>query len=354
MMQRRLSTDPSDTPTQLEKPAYGPFIADYIVHPDNVYKGYIFQGIQMRDNTVGAGLVFENCDFHGYCDLEGVTFNGRLEFRQCVFHEFVMFRGARLPDRAVFENCQFLNGVSFAAGLSRSSDSITQEVTLQHLRFRGTSFAGYVTFNNRTFNRSTDFQKCIFIDPPHFQNTVFHQGTRFDEALFHRIKTNDQTRISRAELAFRRLKSLMRDVGDVERQSEFLALELESRRRRKEVSYFEKFMILLYDLGSDFGRSPMRPGVFLLVIASLSWAALFGYSLWTGQPVAPDQLGWFVVEQTFAPFRGLESDYSPTPSLAVLFDRSPALFKTVSLVQSSSALIALTLFVLALRRRFSA
>lgn len=353
-MQRRLSTDPSDKTVHPEKPTYGPFVANYIVHPENVFRGYIFQGIQMRDITVGAGLVFEHCDFHGYCDLEGVIFNGRLEFRHCTFHDFVMFRGARLPDRAVFENCQFHGGVSFAAGLSRSADSTTQEVTLQHLRFRGTSFAGYVTFNNRTFNRSTDFQKCIFFDPPHFQNTVFHQGTRFDEAVFHRIKTNDQTRISRAELAFRRLKSLMRDVGDVERQSEFLALELESRRRRKEVSYFEKFMILLYDFGSDFGRSPMRPGVFLLVMAGLSWATLLGCALWQGQPAAMDHLAWFIVEQTFAPFRGLESDYSPAPPLAALFNSCPALFKAASLVQSSSALIALTLFVLALRRRFSA
>lgn len=353
-MQRGLSTDTSDTTLQPQKPAYGPFIADYIVHPENTYTSCIFKGIQMRDIAVGASLIFENCDFHGYCDLEGVIFNGLLEFRHCTFHNFVMFRGARLPDRTVFEDCRFLEGVSFAAGLSRSDAATTQEVTLQHLRFRGTSFSGYVTFNNRTFNRATDFQKCNFIDPPHFQNTIFHQGTRFDEAIFHRIKTNDQTRIARAELAFRRLKSLMRDVGDVERQSEFLALELESRRRRKEVSYFEKFMILLYDLGSNFGRSPMRPGVFLLVIAFLCWTALYTYALWADQPTAPDQLGWFIVEQTFAPFRGLESDYSPAPSLAGLFDRSPALFKAVSLVESSSALIALTLFVLALRRRFSA
>lgn len=351
-MQRKATRPPQPQAYPSPRPVYGPFISDFIAYASNVYRACIFQGAQLRNHSISQGLSFEDCRFEGYCDFEGSIFTGRLEFKNCIFTEFVMFRGARLPDRAVFENCRFEKGISFAAGLSHATDQPSQELTLHHLRFRGSHFFDYTTFNNRTFQRSADFQKCHFIDPPHFQNTIFHHGTRFEQAVFWPIKTRDKIRLSRAELGFRRLKTIMSDLGDIERQCEFLALELRTRRRRKETPIVEKLLIYLYEFGSDFGRSPVRPPIFLLAVSLIGWIILTTLTINT--EVSAGDVGWYLIEQTFAPYRALQSDYQPAPALQSSYTSFRSAFCLIAGIQSSAALTTLTLFALAVRRRFSA
>ena len=316
------------------------------------YENRIFSEVTWRDQKISKNILFSNCEFEGLCDFEGTIFEGELQFHHCIFNDFVIFRGSRLPDHAVFEDCKFNDGVSFAAGLSKTTDSPTQELKLQHLRFRRSTFAGYVTFNNRTFTRSADFKSCVFFDPPHFQNSQYHQGTSFDNAEFIKPTFDDPERLAKAERGYRRLKSLMHQIGNIDRQSEFLALEFLVRRRRKDISLFEKAIILLYDLGSDFGRSLTRPIVFLFILSVMHFLILSFTSNLSWNELSGGNI-MFLLENSVSPFKALHSAYeAPAGIVQDFIDHAP-LFRTIGALQSVIVLLSLTLFAFAVRRRFS-
>jgi hypothetical protein len=318
------------------------------------YSDERFDAIHFRNCVVNSELVFENCTFTGIVDFDGSKFQFPLRFTNCTFQQYVLFRGASLADRTRFESCRFRTGASFAAGYSTAGAGDEHEVNeLRHVRFRSCEFNGYVTFNNRTFVRSPDFSHSTFGAPPHFQNATVHRGAMFDGAEFLVPSSFEEEELARAAMGFRCLQRVADEMGDRARHHEFVAKELQVRRRLDTTQDFEKAIITIYQIVSDFGRSILRPIVFLVIIGGIM-CVLTGIATYVADSTASTgDIVLFVVQQSLRPFSILESDYQAPSSLSATYAELRGLMVLISTLQGLAQLTAAALFLFAIKRRFS-
>lgn len=301
-------------------------------------------GIFIEHSVVNEDIVEISKTFEAPVSLEGCNLNGKLSFRKCIFKEFVMFRGTKLPDRAEFIDCIFLKGCSFAAGLNFSlnkneGDHIDD---IYHLKFDGSEFHNYVTFNNRAFKRSASFKNCTFYDPPHFQNAALHHGTKFSGSQFIGPKKKyDKVRISRFVSGYRRLKYLMKDRGSLFYEYDFHALELQGRKIDKTTPLSERFTISLYQLSSNYGRDIKRPILFFAILTFLNYLIL----ILSKHP--PIDSARFIVDQSFSPF-SISTEF---PTSEMKKDAS-LLLGIISLIQGFLGLVSFSLFLFTVQRKF--
>ena len=218
--------------------------------------------------------------------------------------------------------------------------------------FSRARFRGSAVFSNRRFTDTTRFVGATFHQAPKFHNAALHQDTDFTGAAF-------LDRSGRAAPAYRTLKLAMEQVRARDEEGMFYALEMESRRRRDDTPKAVKLFSLLYEVGSDYGRSLVRPLVLLVgvtLLFYLIYAALGSEGGREAYPGAPLRLA---MEQIVRPFALLTTDYESiapysdyTEQVRKILDGAPFAARALATVQSLLSLGLIALFILALRRRF--
>jgi uncharacterized protein YjbI with pentapeptide repeats len=317
------------------------------------YKDRHFLESTFTNSIFFKDIIFENCTFESEVNFEGTFFEGGVYFLDCVFEKFALFRGSNFGERANFSGSHFKQGFSAASGLGVIGvDGTKGENSLHyHLNFSKCEFSGYVTFNNRDIRRSANFNAAIFNQPPHFQNCELHQGTTFDQCVFSLRQAKEEREMSRAVLAFRRLKTLMKDRNNIQDYSLFYALELDARIKTK-IPVVEKICISLYSLGSNYGRSLSRPFIFLLLISINNILLLLfidSLTITKGALFKTKTAFLFVFQHIFQPFSVWSPEFVDT--MAQVYFSDAALF-FIGTTQSVLTLLFLSLLLVTLRRKF--
>jgi hypothetical protein len=307
--------------------------------------------VDLPDVLLKNKLEFTNCVFQGLVNFEGSILKEEIIFINCKFLDFAAFRGASFPSHIRFQKCNFEKGATFASGSSNAPGHEGEQEDIFHFQLTECVVDGYLTFNNRSFLRSSDFRNSIFRQPPHFQNTSVHQGVKFEGATFLLLKNLSELDYERSMRAFRRLKQISRDLGDNSLYGQFSALELKSRLNLKSTQLFEKFLIRTYGLLSNFGQSIIRPCATLALIPILSTIALTAI-LKTGVHELPDLLTFSVSQQT-SPFSVFSPNFARTDQLNPYFEMNTFTLRGVGLIVSILTFTSVGLFIAALRRRFT-
>ncbi len=277
-----------------------------------------------------SGVVFPGpISFNRYADksndLPGVRFFGAM------FNGDARFDGVTFGGDAGFEGATFSDDANFSGSSSPPGDSFLR------ITFAGASFNGQARFTNRHFLESTDFGGGLFKKAPEFHNCTLHQDTNFDGRQF-------EDHSGEAVRAYRTLKLAMEKVRSWTEQARFFAYEQQSLRAHPDTPRWVKLFSRLYEITANYGQSCMRPvagfagtfAVFFLVYLAFK----------TKVPITWADIGdvaRFGLQQIFRPFQA----FSPTHK-----DSIPLILALLAALHSVLNLSFLTLFILALRRRF--
>ena len=299
---------------------------------------------------------FENCTFKHRVNFEGSRFSNGISLLNCRFEEFLLMRGAALGQRASFTGSKFLKGLSLAAGDGVLKDgSLGENVRLYHLNFSRCEFHGYITFNNREILRSANFDFATFHSPPHFQNCELHQGTTFSETKFDIVDEGDERSLHRAEIAYRRLKTLMKERGAHAEYNLFYAAELKLRGMQH-ISRIERAIIGIYAIGSDYGRSLARPISVLLIVTAFNLTAITvtvsGLAKGKSCLSIVRSSASFLAQQMFRPFSVWDTDYVAPGILNSVSGTAKAVLPVCGTLETLAAFTSIGLLVFAIKRRF--
>ena len=132
-----------------------------------------------------------------------------------------------------------------------------------HLKI-ASSFATDAHFNGAEFHDLVEFHGC-----------TFHPGMSFHQTKFLKTKgVQDDDATEKLERSYRTLKLEMENLRARNEEADFFALEMECRRQRGSVPWFERFAATAYKHLSDYGRSVDLPLIWLLI---LTYVAHFLY-----------------------------------------------------------------------------
>jgi uncharacterized protein YjbI with pentapeptide repeats len=332
-----------------------------------------FSNATFFDNVAFARTTFKYADFSGtrFCkwasftgaELNGAafvdaTFGGEASFNDARFigpsaiFSFARFRSRAMFTDVVFSGDAFFQHVTFddvawflgnatGEGASRGADTFPRSVV-----FRNANFRGRANFANRRFLGATDFRNATFQLAPEFHNAVLHQNTDFSGARFlDRIGAD----YVNAAMAYRTLKLAMESVRARDEEARFYGYEQQSLRARKDTPWSVKLFSWLYEKTAFYGQSLVRPLCWLLglfVAFFLVYLAIMHDAptiTWTdGQEVLR-----FALQQVFQPFGAFRASLGQSDA-----DQVPLGLSVVAAFHSILTFTLLTLFLLALRRRF--
>ena len=324
----------------------------------------------------GGGAQFDSAHFGGYALFEEAHFGGDVSFDKAHFGGGARFGEAHFDGDTWFHSAHFggdawFNGGAEDGGAAARREAISLESrpgeadatvttgtlstsarpagnSFRYAAFSGAEFHRLVSFANRRFTDTTRFGSATFHRAPGFHNAVLHQDTDF-------IDTKFLDRSGAAAPAYRTLKLAMERLRARDEEGMFYAYEMESRRHQADTPGAVKLFSWVYQLGSDYGRSLLRP---LLIFAVVTVAF---YLLYTGIGVIAQRPIWqpgaiqFVIDQVVRPFAVLAGDYASARAdrWGVWFvGEWPFLARLLATVQSLTSLGLFALFLLALRRRF--
>lgn len=286
-------------------------------------------------------VCFMKAKFMGDAWFRAATFGGRADFRNAIFQPQAYFHEATFKGDVWFQEATFNSDAWFPGKPTVEGADIFPMA----VGFRGASFKRRAVFNNRRFLDSADFCGATFSIAPEFHQAVLHQDTSFDRAKFLDCKGTDEVDAARA---YRTLKLAMASVRATDEEASFYGYEQQSIRSKPDTSRTVKMFSRLYELTADYGQSLALPGFWLLYTAlflfPLLYAFLFGPAMWVdGVSVLR-----FTLQQVFQPFSTFRSGaVVPGVDQAV-----PLGLALLSAAHSLLTLSFLTLFLLALRRRF--
>ncbi len=306
----------------------------------------------------GSDADFSEAHFGSYASFGETHFGSSADFREAHFGSDAFFSGVA-EDGGVGERRE---AVTLESRPGEAGETVTMGVVTAPARaarndfrradFSRARFRGSAVFSNRRFTDTTRFVGATFHQAPKFHNAALHQDTDFTGAAF-------LDRSGRAAPAYRTLKLAMEQVRARDEEGMFYALEMESRRRRDDTPKAVKLFSLLYEVGSDYGRSLVRPLVLLVgvtLLFYLIYAALGSEGGREAYPGAPLRLA---MEQIVRPFALLTTDYESiapysdyTEQVRKILDGAPFAARALATVQSLLSLGLIALFILALRRRF--
>ncbi len=283
---------------------------------------------------------FREAAFSGYANFIEAVFIGDAFFREAAFSGDANFFKAAFSGDANFFKAAFSGGAYFREaafiGIADFSGGADEEAPSRRFRqadFADAVFEGRADFSNRRFLDTARFTRTIFHAAPEFHNAELHQDTDFTGATF------KDTSEEHAARAYRTLKLAMGKVKARNEEAMFYAYEQKSLRRRDDTPRPVKALSWLYELTADYGRSFVRPLACLVVVTAVFWLC---YVLVATTPGAAFD---FAMTQLVRPF----SVWIP---LKAAFAGPPLWLKFLATVQSVISLGLLTLFILAIRRRF--
>lgn len=299
---------------------------------------------------------FERSLFHGTAWFKGstaferdawfdeVTFSRRAEFMGVTFSDNASFEGTTFSDYARFDDVTFGGNTWFLGDPTHEGPAGRADWFSGFASFKRARFASYANFTNRRFLRGADFRDATFKLAPEFHNAILHQDTRFSGTQFLDQEGTDHVD---AASAYRTLKLAMESVRARDEEAMFYAYEQVSLRAKRETPWSVWLFSFLYEQTADYGRSFMRPLfwlVFGFILFLLSYALIGGDDLWGDF----GDLLRFALQQVFQPFWVLR----PETKVPGTNETVPVLLAFVAVVHSVLTLSFLTLFLLALRRRF--
>jgi hypothetical protein len=344
-----------------------------------------FTGVTFDDSasfdgaTLGKRADFTRATFGGRASFGGMTFGNEANFYRATFCFKANFKAATFGnmtrfERATFEGYADFSDASFGVGadftqaifkdVADFSDTSPapnpniphRDLALRFISFRKALFNGQAIFENRAFATSSLFDGAIFENLAQFHGCKFHQGMFFHQADFRKTIGGNNTQTAELEQSYRTLKRAMADLHARNEEADFFALEMECRRQRGSVSPFERFAATAYKHLADYGRSIVRPVAWLLPLTVFAFlfyrdfGAIPGATFRDGSEILE-----FTLEQMFSPFKVW---FSPSEGKVVhkavgdLLSQYPPLVKILASLQSLGTIGLLTLFLLALRRRF--
>ena len=310
--------------------------------------------------TFGGRAFFEGATFGDRAYFTGATFGDWAYFEGATFGDWAGFRGAIFGGGAIFDNAAFDDSPNFAeakfSGSVNFATSQEKNLRLERVNFSNAIFTGACKFDNRRFGPGVNFNGATFEDLAEFHGCEFHPGMSFHQTKFLKTKEdklntkkdNDDA-TERLERSYRTLKLEMEKLRARNEEADFFALEMECRRQRGSVPPFERFAATLYKHLSDYGRSVDLPLIWLLVLAYAAHYLYLGVAMIGCNPGPGARLA-FTLEQMFRPFFVWDKGAPGTGNCLV--ENFPLLIPFLASLQSLGTIGLLTLFLLALRRRF--
>lgn len=299
-----------------------------------IFSEAAFGGSVCFSKAAFSGNVFFFNSTFDFADFSEAAFSGTANFSEAAFGDYTDFSEAAFGSYADFD-CS-------------SKDEAAPSNSFHSADFKYAKFKKGVIFRNRRFLDTTVFKGVHFQEPPESHNSKLHQDTDFTDAKF------PDTSSEHAARAYRTLKLAMGDVRARNEEAFFYALEQESLRKLKSTPWPVKFAAGLYKFTSDYGRSFVRPLV-LLVVVFVFFAAEYSILADAHTPPGLGESTLFSIDQMVRPFKALSIGYDDgeAPKLVLrLFKEYPVWVRLLSFVQTVFSLGLLTLFILAVRRRF--
>lgn len=227
-------------------------------------------------------------------------------------------------------------------------------------------FAGPCYFTDRKFFADISFNNAVFNDLVEFHGCTFCQGMSFLDTEFNKTRGKDKDEGEALERSYRTLKLGMEGLRARNEEAKFFALEMECRRQRWDLPRSERFAAITYKYLSNYGQSLVWPlvwftglnGLFFLFYAVLFYrgASIPGYpyfyltEIWEFFFEHSLMMLTFTVEQIFRPFFVWAAP--STSNAYALVQQNTFLIPFLASLQSLGTIGLLTLFLLALRRRF--
>lgn len=301
--------------------------------------GVFNRGAVFRDVLFDSDARFRRCRFWDRVEFDDSHFSRRANFFSTVFGNDVSFRNTTFGSTVSFGHSTYYRDADFScSGAGKSDDSGSKRFEVRE--FNASIFGGRAIFNNRSFTEPTNFRKTIFNQAPEFHGAALHQGMIFPSGGAFR-----DTRSVEAAKAYRTLKLGMESVRARDEEGVFFALEQRSLRRSGGLPQHLTILSLLYDFISAYGQSILRPLIWLAATTAI-FAWYYSGTLSPSRSSAFSGAGIeFALQQVFRPF-GI---WWTIPESSYKVGLSQKLFATV---QSLMSLSLITLFLLALRRRF--
>ncbi|QYJ95067.1 hypothetical protein [Shewanella spartinae] len=252
-------------------------------------------------------------------------------------------------------NNSYISSQSGFFGGSFNLSKLKNSFFIRDIDLRFSNFSGGVDFSENKFNFLPNL--CHTKLNNHFSLDEFEYSIPKTEKkhLFGLITTHE---ISDKALIpkIRRFKELAEQNKDHDRAIEFHAIELSSRRWKKN-RVLKSLPDLAYSLMSDYGRSIARP-VILFILASLSLASLFTVSAYSSvKDRSLDVITTFgcsieLVMSNSLPFLNVAKDLR-THAIEQLFkDSLPYYYGVSMIIYSTLSMTLLFLIGLAIRNRF--
>ncbi|MBI1329023.1 MAG: hypothetical protein GC166_03855 [Alphaproteobacteria bacterium] len=310
---------------------------------------------------------FEYARFYRGVEFSGRTFRERTEFSKARFHGVPKFHGAKLHPDTRFQNAWF-SGESYAlpplsrewfyeALLHRSN----QEAIKEERPAARTRLAIWMQGRRRMWDRRGLLGRW---KAPRFGGWLF-ETRRFPELAM--VGTARNKDAEEYEIAYRQLRRLCADIGSIEYEGLFHALELKAHRARTDTQIPARIASWLYEMLSDYGRSMARPMLALLnawFLAVIFYLLLFLPPYDSAGPgmseAACRAMGsppgteiWTAAAREFLPsLFGMSAVANRPEWLRCAEGSHPLLFFTAGVLQILVFIACVSLFLIALRRRF--
>jgi hypothetical protein len=356
---------------------------------------------EFESATFSRDAGFDRATFSGDARFDRATFSGSARFGRATF-----FRGARFGGTTPFAKTVGFNSARFR----RSVDFSGREFK-QRTNFSGARFGGVAKFHGAKLHPDTTFLNAEFPGercavPPLRRWWFADEDRKFSRVAFARwkrwrgrigprwwrsrpwkalrycgvpfalrwdrnLKNMRRKRDSDAEkyeIAYRRLRRLAAEIGSIEYEGRFHALELKAHRARTDTQFLARVASWLYEILSDYGRSMGRPIAWLAgfwVAFALVYRWVFvppyrvdaaGLAAGTCQTIAnPPAWSDAIVtaaHQFLPSLFGMSSAANRPEWLRCAEASRPLAFLLASGIQIIVFLVCISLFLIALRRRF--
>ncbi len=275
----------------------------------------------------GNKTLSENKDFEA--SFIHSIFNNDCCFPEAKFYCDAIFSEAVFDHSTWFDEAEFYGLALFSGNEIRSNGKIS---------FKGTKFFSdqhTPAFDNRIFSAPITFEKAVFTLPPEFNNTKLHHSADFREAKF------INTEFTSASY-YRILKLLMEEARNYPMEGRFHALEEACLKKNEYAGILEKIASNLYSKIAEYGQNFLRPLLFLFIIQI---CAFIGYMYFLPNVKFKESLS-VTLDQLFKPVTSLNKYACAMPDTNLL------IMKIISLFHFILSISLITLFLLALRRRF--
>lgn len=382
-----------------------------------------FAGYASFNGTTFSGSAnFEGAKFAGHVEFTGATFSGNAKFGSTTFSDDARFACAIFYDDVdISGTLSFAGKMSFAGATFRRDVNFSGREFTKRTSFLECRFSGVPRFYNAKLHSDTSFLNARFSGdgqslPPLRLHWFRPEAPREDVEELKRWRTEARVRLVRwmrgrrrisakwwrdhsrrpmrlgglpfalqwdtqlasvrrkrdsdaeeYEIAYRQLRRLCAEVGSIEYEGRFHALELKAHRARTDTQIPARLASWFYEKFSDYGRSISRPLVWLAwfwglftIVYALAFMPPYlvggaGMSERACRVAAPDGKAdvFVTVAREFLPsLFGTSSTTSRPDWLRCAEGAHPLLFFFTSALQIVVFIACVSLFLIAMRRRF--